>query len=164
MTNPDPHGISILSVSPDGASPASWAWKLVFTSVTLGLGFQRGEVTPLFFIGATLGHTLGVLGGVPVDLMAGLGFIAVLAGAGQHAAGLHGDGGGAVRRRLSAVFRPGLFCLLLLQRPSRDLSVAALRQQTRLARLVPTTRPDLARKPTPRASSLELCRNLILEV
>jgi H+/Cl- antiporter ClcA len=82
VTNPDPHGVSIVSAfRPGGAGPADWAWKLIFTAVTLGSGFKGGEVTPLFFIGATLGHALGVLGGVPVDLMAGLGFIAVFAGA-----------------------------------------------------------------------------------
>ena len=82
VSTPDPHGVSILNAFlPGGAGWFSWAWKLLFTAVTLGCGFKGGEVTPLFFIGATLGHSLGVLGGVPVDIMAGLGFIAVFAGA-----------------------------------------------------------------------------------
>jgi H+/Cl- antiporter ClcA len=82
VTSPDPHGVSIVAAfSPDGAHPFSWAWKLLFTAVTLAAGFKGGEVTPLFFIGATLGHSLGALMGVPVDLFAGLGFIAVFAGA-----------------------------------------------------------------------------------
>ena len=59
----------------------SWAWKLLFTAITLGSGFKGGEVTPLFFIGATLGHALALALGAPVDLFAGLGFIAVFAGA-----------------------------------------------------------------------------------
>ena len=58
-----------------------WAWKLIFTTVTLSMGFKGGEVTPLFFIGAALGNTLAVCLGAPIDLMAGLGFIAVFAGA-----------------------------------------------------------------------------------
>jgi H+/Cl- antiporter ClcA len=45
------------------------------------MGFKGGEVTPLFFIGATLGNTIAQLTGAPVDLLAGLGFIAVFAGA-----------------------------------------------------------------------------------
>jgi H+/Cl- antiporter ClcA len=49
--------------------------------VTLAAGFKGGEVTPLFFIGATLGNTLAAVLGAPVDLFAGLGFIAVFAGA-----------------------------------------------------------------------------------
>jgi H+/Cl- antiporter ClcA len=59
----------------------SWLWKLVFTVVTLSSGFKGGEVTPLFFIGAALGNTLAHLMGAPVDLFAGLGFVAVFAGA-----------------------------------------------------------------------------------
>ena len=64
-----------------GATSFSWLWKLLFTAITLGTGFKGGEVTPLFFIGAALGNTLGTLSGAPIDLMAGLGFIAVFAGA-----------------------------------------------------------------------------------
>lgn len=64
-----------------GAEPFSWLWKLVFTAVTLASGFKGGEVTPLFFIGATLGHSLGLLMGEPVALFAALGFLAVFAGA-----------------------------------------------------------------------------------
>jgi H+/Cl- antiporter ClcA len=45
------------------------------------MGFKGGEVTPLFFIGAALGNTIATLTGAPVDLLAGLGFIAVFAGA-----------------------------------------------------------------------------------
>ncbi len=38
-------------------------------------------MTPLFFIGGALGNTLAGVLGLPVDLTAGLGFIAVFAGA-----------------------------------------------------------------------------------
>ncbi|WP_029495905.1 chloride channel protein, partial [Gluconobacter thailandicus] len=37
--------------------------------------------TPLFFIGAGLGHTLADVLGAPIDLMAAIGFVAVFAGA-----------------------------------------------------------------------------------
>jgi H+/Cl- antiporter ClcA len=66
---------------PGGATTWSWLWKLLFTAITLGTGFKGGEVTPLFFIGAALGNTFAGLTGAPVDLFAGLGFIAVFAGA-----------------------------------------------------------------------------------
>lgn len=59
----------------------SWALKILFTVVTLSAGFKGGEVTPLFFIGAALGNALGGALGAPVDLFAGLGFVAVFAGA-----------------------------------------------------------------------------------
>ena len=82
VTNPNPGGVSIVSSFREGgAGYWSWFWKLLFTAVTLGMGFKGGEVTPLFFIGAALGNTIAVLTGAPVDLMAGLGFIAVFAGA-----------------------------------------------------------------------------------
>lgn len=65
-----------------GAVPAfAWLWKLLLTAITLGAGFQGGEVTPLFFIGAALGAALGPLMGLPVDLGAATGLVAVFAGA-----------------------------------------------------------------------------------
>jgi H+/Cl- antiporter ClcA len=76
------NSVSILSCfRPGGATYLSWLWKLLFTGITLGMGFKGGEVTPLFFIGAALGNTIATISGAPVDLMAGLGFIAVFAGA-----------------------------------------------------------------------------------
>ena len=61
--------------------PYAFAAKLVFTSVTLAAGFLGGEVTPLFFIGATLGAVLGRLMGIPVELAAGVGLAGVFAAA-----------------------------------------------------------------------------------
>jgi H+/Cl- antiporter ClcA len=55
--------------------------KLLFTSFTLGAGFKGGEVTPLFFIGATLGNALVWFIPMPMPLLAGMGFVAVFAGA-----------------------------------------------------------------------------------
>jgi len=85
-------GLGVISKNSDGVSivnafhtknidTLSWFWKLLLTAITLGMGFKGGEVTPLFFIGATLGNTLAVISGSPIDLFAGLGFIAVFAGA-----------------------------------------------------------------------------------
>lgn len=82
VSNPNPDSVSILSsFNSGGADTFSWFWKLLFTAITLGMGFKGGEVTPLFFIGAALGNTIAMITGAPVDLMAGLGFIAVFAGA-----------------------------------------------------------------------------------
>jgi len=64
-----------------GSDTWSWLWKTIYTTVTLGTGFKGGEVTPLFYIGATLGNTLSGLLNAPVGLFAALGFIAVFAGA-----------------------------------------------------------------------------------
>ena len=55
--------------------------KIVFTGFTLGAGFKGGEVTPLFFVGATLGSALSVIIPMPIALLAGIGFVAVFSGA-----------------------------------------------------------------------------------
>lgn len=55
--------------------------KLGFTVASLASGFKGGEVTPLFFIGATLGNALAPLLDLPFPLLAGVGFVAVFAGA-----------------------------------------------------------------------------------
>jgi H+/Cl- antiporter ClcA len=55
--------------------------KILFTGFTLGAGFKGGEVTPLFFIGATLGSALSIYVPLPIALLAGMGFVAVFSGA-----------------------------------------------------------------------------------
>jgi H+/Cl- antiporter ClcA len=77
-----PGAVTIVSAfNLGGADPFSWLWKLIYTAITLGTGFKGGEVTPLFYIGATLGNTLAGLLSAPVSLFAALGFIAVFSGA-----------------------------------------------------------------------------------
>lgn len=58
-----------------------FALKLLFTTFTIGVGFKGGEVTPLFFIGATLGSALSAWVPMPMGLLAGMGFVAVFSGA-----------------------------------------------------------------------------------
>lgn len=75
-------GIPLIKDSFEGeVSPFAFLWKLIFTSLTLGTGFQGGEVTPLFAIGATLGHALAGILQVYGPFLAALGFIAVFCGA-----------------------------------------------------------------------------------
>jgi len=82
VSSPNLGDVTILSsFNSGGATPWSWFWKVLFTAVTLSSGFKGGEVTPLFFIGAALGNALSMLLGAPTDLFAGLGFVAVFAGA-----------------------------------------------------------------------------------
>ena len=59
----------------------AFALKILFTAITLGTGFKGGEVTPLFVIGATLGHAFAQITGQPAAVFSGLGFAAVFAGA-----------------------------------------------------------------------------------
>lgn len=58
-----------------------WLAKTGLTSFTLGAGFKGGEVTPLFFTGATLGNTLSAWIPLPLALLAGMGFVGVFSGA-----------------------------------------------------------------------------------
>jgi len=62
-------------------APWDFFGKFVFTVASLGSGFKGGEVTPLFYIGATLGNALAPLLHLPFPMLAGLGFVAVFAGA-----------------------------------------------------------------------------------
>jgi H+/Cl- antiporter ClcA len=62
-------------------APYDFAAKMAFTVASLGSGFKGGEVTPLFYIGATLGNALAPLLHMPFSMLAGIGFVAVFAGA-----------------------------------------------------------------------------------
>lgn len=62
-------------------APWDFAGKMAFTVASLGSGFKGGEVTPLFYIGATLGNALAPVLSLPFPMLAGIGFVAVFAGA-----------------------------------------------------------------------------------
>lgn len=62
-------------------APYDFILKLALTTLTLSAGYKGGEVTPLFFIGATLGSALSLFLPLPVSLLAGMGFVGVFAGA-----------------------------------------------------------------------------------
>lgn len=55
--------------------------KLILTILTLGAGFQGGEVTPLFDIGASLGGAIGNLTNIDPSLLAAIGMICVFGSA-----------------------------------------------------------------------------------
>jgi H+/Cl- antiporter ClcA len=77
-------GLGIPAIVESFAQPVPWwdfAAKWVLTVASLGSGFKGGEVTPLFFIGATLGNALAPLLQVPYPLLTAIGFVGVFAGA-----------------------------------------------------------------------------------
>ena len=80
-------GTNLISQSFAGADSkslitgADWILKLLFTVTTIAAGYKGGEVTPLFSIGASLGVWLAPFFGLPVYLVASLGYAAVFAGA-----------------------------------------------------------------------------------
>lgn len=58
-----------------------FAIKLILTAFCLSCGFKGGEVTPLFFVGATLGSAVALYVGLPLDVAAAIGFITVFCAA-----------------------------------------------------------------------------------
>lgn len=73
----------ISSAFANGATIYSWDWiaKFILTIVTLAAGYQGGEVTPLFSIGASLGVAISGLAGIDPLLCAALGYAATFGGA-----------------------------------------------------------------------------------
>ena len=57
--------------------PYDFILKLILTIFTLSIGFQGGEVTPLFAIGCSLGVILAPVVGLPIEVVGALGYIAV---------------------------------------------------------------------------------------
>ena len=75
-------GVPVIQNSLSQVVPAlDFAWKSLFTVLTLGFGLKGGEVTPLLFIGSTLGNTLSLILPAPLSLLASVGLVAVFAGA-----------------------------------------------------------------------------------
>ena len=76
-------GTNLIDYSFSGGEIFSYDWllKLLLTILTLSAGYQGGEVTPLFSIGASLGIELAVLIKVPPKLCAALGYAAVFGSA-----------------------------------------------------------------------------------
>lgn len=76
-------GTNLINASLAGEPIYAWDWalKLALTVLTLSAGFQGGEVTPLFSIGASLGAALAGLLGLPAAFCAALGYAAVFGSA-----------------------------------------------------------------------------------
>ena len=53
---------------------------MLFTAVTLGFGGSGGNITPIFFIGATAGSTFGSMLGMDLSFSAAIGMVSLLAG------------------------------------------------------------------------------------
>ncbi len=66
---------------PSGVHAFSWLHKLMLTALCLSGGFKGGEVTPLFFVGATFGNALATTLGLDPAAFAAFGFVAVFAAA-----------------------------------------------------------------------------------
>lgn len=77
-------GTNLISAAfANSATIYSWDWiaKFILTIVTLAAGYQGGEVTPLFSIGASLGVAISGLVGIDPLLCAALGYAATFGSA-----------------------------------------------------------------------------------
>ena len=76
-------GTNLIAGSFQGGHIYSYDWvlKFILTILTLGAGFQGGEVTPLFSIGSSLGVLLAGIFHLPIELVAALGYVSVFGSA-----------------------------------------------------------------------------------
>lgn len=76
-------GTNLIENSFSGKSIFGYDWilKLLLTTLTLAAGFQGGEVTPLFSIGASLGVVIAIFFGLPIEFVAAAGYISVFGSA-----------------------------------------------------------------------------------
>lgn len=76
-------GTNLISIALDGQKIYSFDFilKLLLTILTLSVGFQGGEVTPLFAIGASLGAIMAPILGLPIAFCAALGYASVFSSA-----------------------------------------------------------------------------------
>ena len=74
-------GAAVIEAAIDGeAVPYAFLLKMLFTALTLGAGFKGGEIVPIFFTGATFGCVAAPLLGLPPQLGAALGMVALFCG------------------------------------------------------------------------------------
>jgi len=74
-------GMNIIADAMSGnAQPFAFAFKIIFTVITISAGFKGGEIVPTFFIGATFGCVMGGLLGLNPSYGAAIGFVALFCG------------------------------------------------------------------------------------
>lgn len=74
-------GVNLIEEAFLGEAPMmAFLWKIIFTAITLGVGFKGGEIVPSFCIGATFGCLFGTLVGLSPSLCAAVGMVAVFCG------------------------------------------------------------------------------------
>lgn len=71
-------GMGVVAAAVAGhAVPWAFLAKILLTALTMGAGFKGGEIVPAFFIGATLGCTVGPLLGLDPGFAAAVGLVAL---------------------------------------------------------------------------------------
>lgn len=67
--------------NPEGVNSLDFLFKFGFTIYFVGIGFQGGEVTPLFAIGSSLGIVLASIFSLPLTIVGGVGYAFVFGNA-----------------------------------------------------------------------------------
>ncbi|NFH88645.1 chloride channel protein [Clostridium botulinum] len=74
-------GMDIIANAINGqAKPEAFILKIIFTAITISVGYKGGEIVPTFFIGATFGCLVGRLIGLDPRLGAAIGLVALFCG------------------------------------------------------------------------------------
>lgn len=74
-------GMNIVSDAVAGhAKPEAFLLKMLFTAITIGVGFKGGEIVPTFFIGSVFGCVIGPLIGLDAGFSAAIGLTALFCG------------------------------------------------------------------------------------
>lgn len=74
-------GVNLIEEAFAGHAPkTAFIWKILFTAITLGVGFKGGEIVPSFCIGATFGCLFGSIFGLSPSLCAAVGMVSVFCG------------------------------------------------------------------------------------
>ena len=74
-------GMEIISNAVNGsARPEAFILKMIFTAVTIGVGYKGGEIVPTFFIGSTFGCVFGSMLGLNPCFGAAVGLVALFCG------------------------------------------------------------------------------------
>lgn len=74
-------GVNLIEEAFAGEAPKmAFLWKIIFTAITLGVGFKGGEIVPSFCIGATFGCLFGSLVGISPSLCAAVAMVSVFCG------------------------------------------------------------------------------------
>ena len=74
-------GMDVILKAMNGtANPEAFILKMIFTSITICVGYKGGEIVPTFFIGSTFGCVMGKFLGLDPCFGAAVGFVAMFCG------------------------------------------------------------------------------------
>lgn len=74
-------GMDVISNAINGSSkPEAFILKMIFTAITIGVGYKGGEIVPTFFIGSTFGCVFGSILGLDPCFGAAIGLAALFCG------------------------------------------------------------------------------------